>query len=162
VTHAVVWSVQAAGARRRLRELDPDGAALLSAAMPWPRTLTRTSLTTSTSQTHRADAENLVHGQHRARTADLHAAGQRRQDMIGHRGGADPAPGSGEVLGSLASLARSHAAANNAEILVSPHEAAVARPAGRQAAVFAAESRSTPPRDEAAGQRGGRVLGTTC
>jgi len=33
VTHAVVWNIQAARARRRLRELDPDGAALLIAAI---------------------------------------------------------------------------------------------------------------------------------
>ena len=33
MTHAVVWSIQAARARRRLRELDPDGTALLTAAI---------------------------------------------------------------------------------------------------------------------------------
>jgi mRNA-degrading endonuclease RelE of RelBE toxin-antitoxin system len=33
VTHAVVWSIQAARARRRLREQDPDGTALLTAAI---------------------------------------------------------------------------------------------------------------------------------
>jgi mRNA-degrading endonuclease RelE of RelBE toxin-antitoxin system len=42
VTYTVVWSIQAARARRRLRLLDPDSAALLTAATnalaenPWP------------------------------------------------------------------------------------------------------------------------------
>jgi mRNA-degrading endonuclease RelE of RelBE toxin-antitoxin system len=33
VTYVVVWSIKAAQARRRLREVDPDGTALLIAAI---------------------------------------------------------------------------------------------------------------------------------
>lgn len=33
MTYTVVWSIQAARARRRLRETDPQGAALLTAAI---------------------------------------------------------------------------------------------------------------------------------